>query len=1069
MKRCMLALGIVLLLLSSAWGSGNDTLHYAGTLKDSEGLPINDGRNLTFRLFDHETDGTSDAALWSETLGVQVENGFFNVPLGAVTAFTEGLFDHADLWLEIEVCEDGGRETCEILSPRQPLRSVPWAQKAASVEGLVKASSVMVGETEVIDNTGKWVGDAAGFAGENGADGIHCWDLNGNGACDTASEDFNDSGTCTTEDCQGLDGEDGTDGFSCWDLNQNYLCDGAEDTDGQNGCTVLDCQNVSGGGVASDLACSGCVDSSDVAFNYAGSDSKGGAATSALTASSASDLACSGCVGESEVSFNICLSDETGKASGALSADAATVAYGLECTDCVDNTDVAFNYAGSDSQGGVATSALTASSASDLACSGCVEESEVSFNICLADEAGKASGALSADASTVAYDLECSGCVDETELAVAFLKKPGNLVTVAQSGGDFSDIQAAIDSITDASETNPYVVYVAPGYYDLGAGYIDMKSHVHLKGAGRDATFITSSASGGWDNNHPTLLIEVSHTSISGLTIENTATGVICTTVQIIGDTLENIRLFDSKILASSVYEGSVELITALDARSEYELDNLIVVAENGLGLYIASNSNGTIKNCHIESQADDKDAIYGEGSWGRWTLTGRNLNVVGRSYIRLGDADLADSRFFQRGSNRNPSTFYALGANVTGRNLKIIRERGDATNVINALRSYESTVTLSNSNLSVSGEGGENRTVYSWVDSSVKLYNSRLETSGDGSLYTAKTESNGTIFLRHSHLSGGDTSGNVTTSLCTVEGQSEPSTTDLLTRLENLENQYCPPGYDKIDDADVLATGYYCRKEVSTGVYDEMVKVGDFWVDRYESTIYENADCTGTKYGTTVNDAHVAGFYRNGMDDPSGDSPGLPYKRLYACSMEGVEPSRWITWFQAAEACAASGKHLITDWQWQVAASGTPDPHDADPEDDSELCNIWENSKPSGSTWGTTNETILTGSASQCISRYGAYDMVGNLWEWTANWQGGPEDASNSLTQGGDEYHGDGTWNVKIAEYQGTNASSNVFPAVSSKGGGWSGGSRSGVFVISLNSSPSSWNDNSGFRCAVK
>lgn len=37
----------------------------------------------------------------------------------------------------------------------------------------------------------------------NGTNGLACWDLNGNGSCDTATEDINLSGTCTVADCQG--------------------------------------------------------------------------------------------------------------------------------------------------------------------------------------------------------------------------------------------------------------------------------------------------------------------------------------------------------------------------------------------------------------------------------------------------------------------------------------------------------------------------------------------------------------------------------------------------------------------------------------------------------------------------------------------------------------------------------------------------------------------------------------------------------------------------------------------------------------------------------------------------
>src|SRR5262249_43834089 len=59
---------------------------------------------------------------------------------------------------------------------------------------------------------------------------------------------------------------------------------------------------------------------------------------------------------------------------------------------------------------------------------------------------------------------------------------------------------------------------------------------------------------------------------------------------------------------------------------------------------------------------------------------------------------------------------------------------------------------------------------------------------------------------------------------------------------------------------------------------------------------------------------------------DPSSriepPSPGV-----YALSIPGVKPTACITWFQANQACLLSGKRLLTNREWQGAATGTPDP----------------------------------------------------------------------------------------------------------------------------------------------
>lgn len=95
---------------------------------------------------------------------------------------------------------------------------------------------------------------------------------------------------------------------------------------------------------------------------------------------------------------------------------------------------------------------------------------------------------------------------------------PANVIIVATSGGDFSSIQAALDSITDASADNPYLIRVAPGVY---TETVTMKPYVDIEGAGEGITKITSSG-GSIPYCSSATLAGATNTELRFLTVENT-------------------------------------------------------------------------------------------------------------------------------------------------------------------------------------------------------------------------------------------------------------------------------------------------------------------------------------------------------------------------------------------------------------------------------------------------------------------------------------------------------------------------------------------------------------------
>lgn len=65
-----------------------------------------------------------------------------------------------------------------------------------------------------------------------------------------------------------------------------------------------------------------------------------------------------------------------------------------------------------------------------------------------------------------------------------------NVIIVAPSGGDFTSPVDAMNAITDASASNPYLVKIMPGEYNIQSNMLQMKPYVDIEGSGESVTRI---------------------------------------------------------------------------------------------------------------------------------------------------------------------------------------------------------------------------------------------------------------------------------------------------------------------------------------------------------------------------------------------------------------------------------------------------------------------------------------------------------------------------------------------------------------------------------------------------
>jgi hypothetical protein len=129
---------------------------------------------------------------------------------------------------------------------------------------------------------------------------------------------------------------------------------------------------------------------------------------------------------------------------------------------------------------------------------------------------------------------------------------------------------------------------------------------------------------------------------------------------------------------------------------------------------------------------------------------------------------------------------------------------------------------------------------------------------------------------------------------------------------------------------------------------------------------------------------------YEASRPDATSSNPGVAEHR--PCSNAGAQPWRSVSWLDADAACAAAGKRLCTDEEWQAACEGVANntfpygnvydadacngndyDHDCTPPDE-DIC------LPAGTSYGCPTPPAT----SACLSEAGAFDMSGNVKEWT-------------------------------------------------------------------------------------
>ena len=191
-----------------------------------------------------------------------------------------------------------------------------------------------------------------------------------------------------------------------------------------------------------------------------------------------------------------------------------------------------------------------------------------------------------------------------------------NVITVAKGGGKFTNPVAAVNSITDASASNPYLVVIGPGVYTLTQTLV-MKEYVDIVGSGENVTKLQGAISTSSPDASSAIISGANSATLGSLTVENTGGGYLSIALynQSTSPTVSHVTAMASGGTYSyGVYNDSSSptmtnvTATASGAFSNWGVYNYL--SSPTMTEVTASSSGGTTANRGVENAASDATMI---------------------------------------------------------------------------------------------------------------------------------------------------------------------------------------------------------------------------------------------------------------------------------------------------------------------------------------------------------------------------------------------------------------------------------------------------------------------------
>ena len=265
-----------------------------------------------------------------------------------------------------------------------------------------------------------------------------------------------------------------------------------------------------------------------------------------------------------------------------------------------------------------------------------------------------------------------------------------NIITVSAKNGDFTSLIAAMNSITDASSSNPYLIVLGPGSYPI-TGQLVMKDYVSITGSGMETTEILGAVGGNGFTESAALIVGARDADISDLSIVNSVGQNVVIGVH---TSQEDMRISRSRVVVFGANDSQFGVVNQEAELKLYESE--ITNTGSGGSCYgIYSFSNAVLKVSDTDVSLNCNNGTQ----YGIYT-NATSVSYVDKAFIDIDVVGVGSNNSYGYFSNGNNSKGYISNSIIGGQDSSIYG--GTSNGVFNITH-------VSNTELRSQGSGNVN------------------------------------------------------------------------------------------------------------------------------------------------------------------------------------------------------------------------------------------------------------------------------------------------------------------------------------------------------------------------